>query len=60
MNKLKNIFRVWTPFALVIFAFSGLAYITVQQSERQAANDPQIQMLEEADGAIFFLSNFPL
>lgn len=52
MNKLKNIFRVWTPFALVIFAFSGLAYITVQQSERQAANDPQIQMAEDTAAAL--------
>ena len=48
MNKSKNIFRVWAPFAVVICAFSGLAYITVQQSERQGANDPQIQMAEDA------------
>ncbi len=52
MNKLKNIFRVWLPFAVVTCAFSGLAYTTVQQSERQAANDPQIQMAEDAAAAL--------
>jgi hypothetical protein len=52
MNKSKNIFRVWVPFAVVICAFSGLAYITVQQSERQAANDPQIQLAEDAAAAL--------
>ena len=52
MNKLKNIFRVWLPFAVVICAFSGLAYTTVQQSERQAANDPQIQMAEDSAAAL--------
>jgi energy-converting hydrogenase Eha subunit F len=52
MNKLKNIFRVWVAFAAVIAAFSGLAYITVQQSERQAANDPQIQMAEDTAAAL--------
>ena len=52
MNKSKNIFRVWAPFAVVICAFSGLAYITVQQSERQGANDPQIQMAEDAAAAL--------
>ena len=52
MNKLKNIFRVWLPFAVVICAFSGLAYTTVQQSERQAANDPQIQMAEDTAAAL--------
>ena len=52
MNKLKNTFRVWLPFAVVICAFSGLAYTTVQQSERQAANDPQIQLAEDTAAAL--------
>jgi hypothetical protein len=52
MNRLKNIIRVWLPFAVVISAFSGLAYITVQQSERQGANDPQIQMAEDSAAAL--------
>ncbi len=45
--KLKTIFRTWLPFAVVITAFCALAYATVQQSLRQNANDPQIQMAED-------------
>ncbi len=52
MSKLKNIFRFWLPFAIVVAAFSTLAYATVQQSERQAANDPQIQMAEDTAAAL--------
>ena len=52
MDKFKNIFRVWLPFAVVICAFCALAYVTVQQSERQAANDPQIQMAEDTAAAL--------
>jgi hypothetical protein len=52
MKKLKNILRVWLPFAVIICAFSGLAYTTVQQSERQGANDPQIQMAEDTAAAL--------
>lgn len=52
MNKMKNIFRIWLPFAIVIAAFSSLAYVTVQQSQRQDANDPQIQVAENAAAAL--------
>ncbi len=52
MNKLKNIFRVWLPATVVVTAFSASAYITVQQSQRQAANDPQIQMAEDIAAAL--------
>ena len=52
MNKIKNIFRVWLPIAIVVAAFSSLAYVTVQQSQRQAANDPQIQMAEDTAAAL--------
>jgi len=52
MNKLKNIFRVWLPIAIVVAAFCSLSYITVQQSQRQDANDPQIQMAEDAAAAL--------
>ena len=52
MNKIKNIFRVWLPIAVMVAAFSSLAYITVQQSQRQAANDPQIQMAEDTAAAL--------
>ncbi len=47
MSKLKNIIRIWLPFAVVISAFCLLAYATVQQALRQELNDPQIQMAED-------------
>jgi len=52
MNKTKNIFRIWLPFAVVISAFCLLAYATVQQALRQGLNDPQIQMAEDAAFAL--------
>ncbi|MCL4529319.1 MAG: hypothetical protein M1282_07890 [Chloroflexi bacterium] len=47
MNKIKNIARIWLPFAVVTSAFCGLAYLLVQQSMRMGLNDPQIQMAED-------------
>jgi hypothetical protein len=41
---MKNIFKAWLPFIVVISAFCLLNYATVQQSMRQGLNDPQIQM----------------
>ena len=52
MSRLKNILRVWLPLAVVVSALCALAYITVQQVFRQGANDPQIQMAEDAAGAL--------
>ena len=52
MNTIKNIFRIWLPFAVVITAFCALAYASVQQAYRQGANDPQIQMAEDAADAL--------
>ena len=46
--KLKAILKVWLPFAVVITVFSMLVYATVQQVYRQGANDPQIQMANDA------------
>ena len=48
MKPFKNILRAWLPFAVVISAFCGLTYAAVQQSFRQGANDPQVQMAEDA------------
>jgi hypothetical protein len=48
MNKIKLTFKVWLPFAVVITAFCALVYASVQQAFRQGANDPQIQMAEDA------------
>ncbi|HEY5901891.1 MAG TPA: hypothetical protein VIU39_05015 [Anaerolineales bacterium] len=52
MNRMKNILRLWLPFAVVISAFCALAYAAVQQAYRQGANDPQIQMAEDAASAL--------
>jgi hypothetical protein len=46
--KVKNILRYWLPLAAVITLLCGLIYLAVQQSLRQGANDPQIQMAEDA------------
>jgi hypothetical protein len=50
--NIKNIFRVWFPFAVVITAFCALVYVTVQQSLRQGLNDPQTQMANDAADAL--------
>lgn len=39
---------LWLPIAAVSTVFAGLAYGTVQQSQRSSANDPQLQMAEDA------------
>ena len=48
MNKFKSIVRIWLPFAVTITAFCALVYASVQQAYRLGANDPQIQMAEDA------------
>jgi hypothetical protein len=52
MLKLKNILRYWLPLAAVTTLLSGLVYLAVQQSLRWGANDPQIQMAEDAAAAL--------
>ncbi len=54
VNKatLKETFINWFPLAIVIVIFSGLVYGAVQQSYRQAANDPQIQIAQDLVTAI--------
>ena len=52
MRRMIAVFRVWLPFAVIVTAFCGLAYVTVQQALRQGANDPQIQMAEDAAAAL--------
>jgi hypothetical protein len=46
--KIKNVIRYWLPLAAVTTLLSGLIYLAVQQSLRWGANDPQIQMAEDA------------
>jgi len=47
-----TILTVWVPVAIVATALSGLVEVAVQQSLRQSANDPQIQMAEDAAAAL--------
>ena len=48
----KNILRHWLPPAAVTTLLCGLVYLAVQQSLRWGANDPQIQMAEDAAAAL--------
>ena len=46
------ILRAWLPFAAAITLMCGIVYIAVQQSFRQSANDPQIQIAEDTARAL--------
>jgi hypothetical protein len=50
--KGKNILRHWLPLAAITTLLCGLVYLAVQQSLRQGANDPQVQMAEDAAAAL--------
>ena len=52
MQILKNIVRYWLPLSVVITLLSGLVYGAGQQVLRWDANDPQIQMAEDAASAL--------
>ncbi len=57
MKILKNIIRRWLPIGLTIIMLSGLAYLLVQQVLRQNANDPQVQMAEDAAALLAIAKN---
>jgi hypothetical protein len=44
--------RLWLPLAVVICFCAGLVYWAGQQGLRQGANDPQLQLAEDAAGAV--------
>src|SRR5689334_15240948 len=46
-RQIIRTFFTWIPLAIVTTIMSGLVYATVQQSLRQGANDPQIQMADD-------------
>jgi sensor histidine kinase regulating citrate/malate metabolism len=50
--RLWTIFKLWLPIAIVTTAMCALVYIVVQQSLRQEANDPQIQLAEDTATAL--------
>ena len=49
---LAETLKTWLPLAAIIIIFSGLIYAAVQQTYRQNANDPQIQIAEDIADAI--------
>lgn len=52
MNKYTTIFKNWFAYAAIITLLCGIVYITVQQGYRSSANDPQLQMAEDAANAL--------
>ena len=52
MARFGNIMKRWLPLAVVITALCGLVYLAVQQELRHYADDPQIQLAEDAAYAI--------
>jgi len=52
MNKYANVFKAWFGYAAIITLACGIIYVTVQQNFRLSANDPQIQMAQDAAIAI--------
>ncbi len=49
---MKTILKYWLIIGVIVTGFSGLLYIAVQQDLRHGANDPQIQMAEDAAGKL--------
>lgn len=47
-GELPTMFKCWLLIAIIVSGLSGLLYATVQQVLREGANDPQIQMAEDA------------
>jgi hypothetical protein len=52
MKALIHILKSWLPLAATVTLLCGIIYITVQQSYRSNANDPQNQMAEDAVAAL--------
>ncbi|HTX91080.1 MAG TPA: hypothetical protein VMC09_07680 [Anaerolineales bacterium] len=48
MRTILRIVKNWLPLAIATAGLCALVYLTVQQILRQDANDPQIQMAEDA------------
>jgi len=48
MQTVLKIIKMWLPLAIATAGLCALVYLTVQQSLRMGANDPQIQMAEDA------------
>src|SRR5689334_10836553 len=51
-NVWQKTFFNWVPLGAAVVIMSGLVYGAVQQTYRQGANDPQIQVAEDVVTAI--------
>jgi hypothetical protein len=51
-RKILSILRYWLPLAIAVTGLCALVYLAVQQNIRQSANDPQIQIAEDAAVAL--------
>jgi hypothetical protein len=51
-NILRRALLVWVPIAVALTGVCGVVYASVQQNLRQGANDPQIQMAEDAAASL--------
>jgi len=47
-DLMLSILKRWLPFAFISTVLCALIYLSVQQDLRQSANDPQIQIAEDA------------
>ncbi len=52
LRTILGIFYKWLPLAIATAGLCALVYLTVQQSLRMGANDPQIQMAEDASSRL--------
>lgn len=52
MKTFIGIFKKWLPLGILTAGVCGLVYLAAQQSLRANANDPQIQMAEDAASAL--------
>jgi hypothetical protein len=48
LDKLKRMLKLWLPLVFVLTAAAGMAYVGIQQDTRHSADDPQIQLSEDA------------
>lgn len=51
-SHFRSAFESWLPLALVTVIMTGLFYVGTQQSYRQSANDPQIQIAQDVAAAL--------
>ena len=48
VQSFSKVLVTWFPFAILATLMSALIYLAVQQDLRTAANDPQVQIAQDA------------